>query len=89
MNSICSKILTKYGVTKEDLEESFRRLCNNSVFAHENELKNGYIVMKNGSRAGVCGNICESGNFRDVSSINIRIAREVFPKDFLAASSLE
>ncbi len=67
-----------FTVTKEDLEESFRRLCNNSVFAHENELKNGYIVMKNGSRAGVCGNICESGNFRDVSSINIRIAREVF-----------
>ena len=65
-------------VTKDDLEESFKRLCNNSVFAHENELKNGYIVMKNGSRAGVCGNIRDSGSFRDVSSINIRIAREIF-----------
>ncbi len=67
-----------FTVTKEDLEESFKRLCNNSVFAHENELKNGYIVMKNGSRAGVCGNIYESGGFRDISSINIRIAREIF-----------
>lgn len=67
-----------FTVTKEDLEESFKRLCNNSVFAHENELKNGYIVMKNGSRAGVCGNIGEGGSFRDVSSINIRIAREIF-----------
>lgn len=67
-----------FTVTKDDLEESFKRLCNNSVFAHENELKNGYIVMKNGSRAGVCGNIFENGGFRDVSSINIRIAREIF-----------
>ncbi len=67
-----------FTVTKEDLEESFKRLCNNSVFAHQNELKNGYIVMKNGSRAGVFGNICEGGNFRDVSSINIRIAHEIY-----------
>ncbi len=64
--------------TKEDLEESFKRLCNNSVFAHENELKNGYIVMKNGSRAGVCGSISHDGGFRDISSVNIRIAHEVF-----------
>lgn len=66
-----------FKTTKEDLEDSFRRLCNNSVFAHENELANGFIIMKNGSRAGVCGNIAKGG-FRDISSINIRIAHEVF-----------
>ena len=65
-----------FKVTEADLKESFLRLCNNSVFAHENELLNGYIVMKNGSRAGVCGNITQSG-FNDISSINIRIAHEV------------
>ncbi len=67
--------LFKIGET--DLEESFKRLCNNSVFAHESELKNGFIIMKNGSRAGVCGSISESGSMKDISSINIRIAREV------------
>lgn len=67
-----------YKTTPHDLEESFKKLCNNSVFAHENELKNGYIVMKNGSRAGVCGNLTKSGALKDVSSINLRIAREVF-----------
>jgi stage III sporulation protein AA len=62
--------------TKADLDESFKRLCNNSVFAHENELSQGFIIMKNGSRAGVCGNL--SGGFmHDISSINIRIAREI------------
>ena len=67
-----------FKTTKADLEESFRRLCNNSVFAHESELRDGYIVMRNGSRAGVCGNITQSGGFHDISSINIRIAHEVF-----------
>ena len=63
-------------ITKADLEESFKKLCNNSVFAHENELQNGYIVMRNGSRAGVCGDF--SGKImQNISSINIRIAREV------------
>ena len=65
-----------FTVTQNDLDESFKKLCNNSVYAHENELSEGFIIMKNGSRAGVCGNL--SDNFmRDISSINIRIAREV------------
>lgn len=65
-------------VTASDLQESFKKLCNSSVFAHENELKNGYIVMKNGCRAGVCGSISKNGSFNNLSSVNIRIAREFF-----------
>lgn len=71
--------LTKdlFKVEKEDLEQSFKRLCNNSVFAHENELKNGFISMKNGCRAGICGNFTLEGALNNISSINIRIAREI------------
>jgi stage III sporulation protein AA len=64
-------------VTKSDLEECFKKLCNNSVYAHENELKNGYITMKNGCRAGICGNLSDEGFLTDISSVNIRIAREI------------
>ena len=66
-----------FKISKPDLEESFKNLCNNSVFAHENELQNGFIIMKNGCRAGVGGNINEKGSFKDISSINIRIGREI------------
>ena len=62
---------------KDDLQESFRLLCKNSVYAHESELKNGFIMMENGHRAGVCGTISEGGVMHDVTSINIRIAREI------------
>ena len=63
--------------TKEDLDECFRLLCQNSVYAHTEELKNGFIIMKNGCRAGVCGSIGETGFMKEVTSVNIRIAREI------------
>ncbi len=67
-----------FKVTKEDLEESFKKLCNCSVYAHEKELQNGFIVMKNGCRAGVCGKLNSDGFMQDISSLNLRIAREIF-----------
>ena len=62
---------------KADVEESFRLLCKNSVYAHENELKSGFIMMNNGHRAGVCGTLAEGGVMHDITSVNIRIAREI------------
>ena len=62
---------------KQDLEECFRLLCSNSVYAHTNEIENGFVTMKNGCRAGVFGNLNEKGHLKDITSINIRIAREV------------
>ncbi len=63
--------------TKSDIEECFKKLCNSSVFAHEEELKNGYIKLKNGNRAGVFGTLDAKGNMQNVTSINIRIARQI------------
>lgn len=63
---------------RSDIEESFRRLCRSSVYAHAEELKNGFIIMENGHRAGICGTLTENGSMHDISSINIRIAREIF-----------
>lgn len=59
-----------------DLCESFRFLCGGSVYAHENELQNGFVMMKNGCRAGVCGTF--KGTVQEITSLNIRIAREIF-----------
>ncbi len=62
--------------TEEDLYEVLCRLCGHSVYTRSEELRQGYVSMKNGHRAGVCGRF-HSGFFKDVSSVNIRIAREV------------
>lgn len=61
-----------------DLEESFRLLCGNSVFAHEDELRRGFVMMKNGCRAGIGGTLNEKGIMKDISTVNIRISHEIF-----------
>ncbi len=63
-------------VSEEQLYEVLTRLSGHSVYTRAEELKNGYISMKNGHRAGVCGRF-QSGFFKDISSVNIRIAREI------------
>lgn len=61
-----------------DLMQTLLLLCNNSVYMHEDEIKQGYIALPRGNRAGVCGVFNESGMLVCVSSINIRIARQIF-----------
>ncbi len=64
--------------TPEQLEESFRGLCHDSVYAHIAEIREGYLMMPGGHRAGLCGTVTPDGGLREISSVNIRIARE-FP----------
>ena len=64
-------------VTKRDIDESFELLSESSVFAHEQELKNGFLTLKNGGRAGLAGKFSLEGYLTDITSINIRIAREI------------
>ena len=70
-----------YIVTKGDIEESFRIICGYSVHTHQNEISNGYITLKGGHRAGLCGTAVTDGkgisSLKDISSINLRIARQI------------
>lgn len=66
-----------------DIVESVKKLCNNSMYSHTGEIKQGFISMKYGHRAGVAGNFSGESVY-DFSSLNIRIARQVFgAADFL------
>lgn len=71
----CIKVLPK------EPEDCFLRLCNGSVYAHNEELKNGYLSLENGHRAGICGRTVIRGGqvvtVRDITSVNLRIARSV------------
>ena len=84
----CAFLLPEGGLTRsvggalitvqaDDIADSFRLLCRSSVYAHAEELKNGFIMMQYGHRAGVCGRMGTDGSLHDVSSLNIRVAREI------------
>ncbi|MCH5304305.1 MAG: hypothetical protein J1E41_05525, partial [Ruminococcus sp.] len=68
-------------VTKPELDETFTNICNFSVYSKQNEIVNGFITLKGGNRAGICGTALSKDdsiyNIRDISSINIRIASEI------------
>ena len=68
-------------VTAADLSDCFLRLCRHSVYSHSGELSEGYISLENGHRAGICGKVVvregKIETIRDISSINLRIAKEI------------
>ena len=70
-----------YRVSQEEVQSAFMAICENSVYAHMDEIRQGFITLKGGHRVGVCGKtIVEEGkirNFREVSSLNFRIAHEI------------
>ncbi|MDR1565182.1 MAG: stage III sporulation protein AA [Oscillospiraceae bacterium] len=68
-------------LSREDIEECFLGLCEYSVYSHQEDIKNGFITIKGGHRAGICGTaVTAEGKVvgvRNVSSINLRIARQI------------
>lgn len=73
-----------------EVAECFRALCGYSVHSHAEEIKQGFLTIKGGHRAGISGAAVYQGedlyNLKDISSINLRIAREAIgASDFLFA----
>ena len=49
---------------KQDIEESYRRICDFSIYSHQEEIKKGYITVQGGHRVGITAgtNINRQGN---------------------------
>lgn len=79
-NSMLCDTLPKNSLitTRDDIEQTLSLICNRSVYLHENEIRQGFVSMLNGCRAGVCGVFNAEGMLVSVTSINIRIARHIF-----------
>ena len=69
-------------VTREQMKRLYEALCDYSVHSYEEELKNGFLTIPGGHRIGVCGTFLTENKkiygVKDITSVNIRIAREVF-----------
>ena len=69
-------------VSSQEILDSFHHCCSYSVYSHQHEIRQGFVTMAGGHRVGVCGTAVYEENrvsgIRDISSLNIRIAREVY-----------
>lgn len=68
-------------VTRQDIEKTLQLMCSYSIYAIEEELKQGFITLSGGHRVGLSGRGVIEGSkiktLKNISGMNIRIAREV------------
>ena len=70
-----------YVVTKEELRETMELAGNYSLYAYEEELREGFLTVEGGHRIGVAGKVIYDGRWilgmKYITSVNVRVAHEV------------
>jgi stage III sporulation protein AA len=70
-----------YLCNQDDVHKTLQLISKNSLYAFEQELRMGFLTIDGGHRVGLAGQaIIDTGNvktLKNISSVNIRIAREV------------
>lgn len=90
LHTFCKPIVRKKGrivrleefstLSREEMDDIVESICDHSIYAHQNEMSEGFITLEGGHRVGICGTAVYSDDkityIRDVTSVNIRIAEE-------------
>ncbi|AVP56132.1 stage III sporulation protein AA [Clostridium tetani] len=75
------EIVTDYIATLEEVGSIVKRMSSYSIYAYDDEIKQGYITINGGHRVGICGKCVVEGEkvktIKYPASLNIRICREV------------
>ncbi|WP_434511836.1 stage III sporulation protein AA [Desulfitobacterium sp. AusDCA] len=70
-----------YKIKKEDVMQTLERMTQSSLYAAEEELKQGFLTLPGGHRVGVTGEaVLKNGfiqNLKHISSLNIRLALDI------------
>ncbi|GMQ57769.1 stage III sporulation protein AA [Vallitalea sediminicola] len=68
-------------ITEKDLKDTMEFISNYSLYAFEDELRNGYITVDGGHRVGLAGKVVVENNrvktIKNITCINIRISHEI------------
>jgi stage III sporulation protein AA len=72
---------TPYVVSREDLKETLQYVSGYSLYAYEEELRQGFLSVQGGHRVGVTGKVILDGNrvrgMKYISCINVRLAHQI------------
>ncbi|MDD3413559.1 MAG: stage III sporulation protein AA [Lachnospiraceae bacterium] len=78
---VCKEINESYKPTKEDLEEILSYISEFSIYAFEEEIKQGFLTLRGGHRVGIVGKpVIENGKiktFQYIIGLNFRISHEI------------
>lgn len=72
-------------VTAQELRETLSRAARYSVHSYAESLRHGFVTVGGGHRLGLCGTVAEENGqvigVRGLSSVNLRVARQVTEVD--------
>ena len=79
---LCTGLQEAWYLTEREMDEIVRNICRYSLYAFENEIRQGFLTVPGGHRIGMAGQVVlnEDGNIRNITHIrflNIRISHEV------------
>jgi len=67
-------------VSKQDLLKILSNISSNSIYSVQQDINKGYITIEGGNRVGIAGEVVvvdgRIKNVKDISSMNIRVAKE-------------
>lgn len=79
--ALTRKVAQAYIVKKNELRETMEYISNYSLYAFEEEVRQGYITLAGGHRVGLCGRVVLEGNrvrsMKYITCLNIRFAHPV------------
>ncbi|MCX8074934.1 MAG: stage III sporulation protein AA [Clostridia bacterium] len=81
--AITSKIevMLSHVATLNDILDILVKISQNSIYAIQNEINNGFVTINGGHRVGICGEVVlQDGkikNIKNINSMNIRVARQM------------
>lgn len=78
---LCSSQEDAYCISPKGVKETIEYVARYSLYAYEEELRQGYITIQGGHRVGVAGKIVVDGNkikaIKHISFINIRFTHQI------------
>ncbi|HHD2754007.1 TPA: stage III sporulation protein AA [Clostridium perfringens] len=76
-----NETIFNYVITRDDVKAMIQKISNYSLYAFEEDIRQGYITIQGGHRVGLAGQCVIEGNsiktIRNITSLNIRVCREV------------
>lgn len=75
------EVVLKTVINQEMILKTLQKVCDNSIYSYQNQIREGFITVKGGHRIGITGNcVIENGkvsNINYISSLNFRIAKQI------------
>lgn len=77
---LCRQPMNTIVCSREELARCLELMSDYSLYAFNEEIKNGFITLPGGHRVGICGQaVCDKGeikHIKNISSMNFRLAGE-------------